>query len=117
MEGLSWSRLKVYSVSPASRVFGLLFKSFLLSDSPPCIKIGTRSVHVGSLSEVSKDTPNYNCTLLSIVTMLNTLNDRYFAGYAQTQANCNAMFDVCKRTFFEIGHANLDRYKKPPYKV
>ena len=52
-------------------------------------KIGTRSVHVGSLSEVSQDTPNYNCTLLSIVTMLNTLHDRYFAGYAQTQANCN----------------------------
>ena len=63
-------------------------------------KIGTRSVHVGSLSEVSQDTPNYNCTLLSIVTMLNTLHDRYFTGYAQTQANCNAMFDVCKRTFF-----------------
>ena len=35
-----------------------------------------------------QDTPNYNCTLLSIVTMLNTLHDRYFAGYAQTQANC-----------------------------
>ena len=64
-------------------------------------KIGTRSVHVGSLSEVSQDTPNYNCTLLSIVTMLNTLHDRYFTGYAQTQANCNAMFDVCKRTFFK----------------
>ena len=67
------------------------------------IKISTRSVHVGSLSEVSQDTPNYNCTLLSIVTMLNTLHDRYFAGYAQTQTNCNAMFDVCKRPFFEIG--------------
>ena len=65
------------------------------------VKIGTRSVHVGSLSEVSKGTPNYNCTLLSIVTMLNTLHDRYFTGYAQTQANCNAMFDVCKRTFFK----------------
>ena len=39
------------------------------------LKIGTRSVHVGSLSEVSQDTPNYNCTLLSIVTMLNTLHD------------------------------------------
>ena len=46
------------------------------------------------LSEVSQDTPNYNCTLLNIVTMLNMLHDRYFAGYAQTQANCNAMFDV-----------------------
>ena len=34
------------------------------------LAIGTRSVHVGSLSEVSQDTPNYNCTLLSIVTML-----------------------------------------------
>ena len=63
-------------------------------------KIGTRSVHVGSLSEVSQDTPNYNCTLLSIATMLNTLHDRYFAGYAQTQTNCNVMFDVCKRTSF-----------------
>ena len=61
------------------------------------LAIGTRSVHLGSLSEVSQ---GYNCTLLSIVTMLNTLHDRYFAGYAQTQANCNAMFDVCKRTFF-----------------
>ena len=30
------------------------------------LKIGTRSVHVGSLSEVSQDTQNYNCTLLSI---------------------------------------------------
>ena len=67
------------------------------------LKIGTRSVHVGSHSEVSQETPNYNCTLLSFVTMLNTLHDRYFAGYAQTLANCNAMFDVCKRTFFEIG--------------
>ena len=46
-------------------------------------KIGTHSVHVGSLNEVlSQGTPNYNCTLLSIVTMLNTLHDRYFAGYA-----------------------------------
>ena len=26
--------------------------------------------------------------------MLNTLHERYFAGYAQTQANCDAMFDV-----------------------
>ena len=69
-------------------------------------KIGTRSVHVGSLSEVSQDTPNYNCTLLSIVTMLNTLHDRYFAGYAQTQANCNAMFDVC------LLHASLDSVQK-----
>ena len=43
-------------------------------------KIGTPSVHVGSLSEVSRDTTNYNCTLLSIVTMLNTLYDRYLAG-------------------------------------
>ena len=33
--------------------------------------------------------------------MLNTLHDRYFAGYAQTQANFNATFDVCKRTFFK----------------
>ena len=65
------------------------------------LKIGTSSVHVGSLSEVSQDTFNYNCTLLSIVTMLNTLHDRYYAGYAQAQANCNAMFDVCKRTFFK----------------
>ena len=65
------------------------------------LKIGTRSVHVGSLSEVSQDTPNYNCTLLSIVTMLNTLHDRYFAGYAQTQANYSAMFDVCKGLFFK----------------
>ena len=30
--------------------------------------------------------------------MLNTLHDRYFAGYAQTQANCNAIFAVCKGT-------------------
>ena len=64
------------------------------------IKIGTRSIHVASLNEVSQGSPNYNCTLLSIVTMLNMLHDRYFAGYAQTQTNCNAMFDVCKRTSF-----------------
>ena len=64
------------------------------------LEIGTRNVHVGSLNEVSQGTPNYNCTLLSIVTMLNTLRDRYFAGYAQTQTNCKAMFDVCKRTSF-----------------
>ena len=63
-------------------------------------KIGTRSVHVGSLNEVSQGTPNYNCRLLSSVTMLNTLHDRYFAGYAQTQTNFNAMFDVCKGTSF-----------------
>ena len=63
-------------------------------------KIGTRSIHVDSLNVVSLSTPNYNCTLLSIVTMLNTLHDRYFTGYAQTQTNCNAMFDVCKRTSF-----------------
>ena len=28
------------------------------------LKIGTLSVHVVSLSKVSKDTPNYNCTSL-----------------------------------------------------
>ena len=28
------------------------------------IKIGTLSVHVDILSEVRKDTPNYNCTSL-----------------------------------------------------
>ena len=50
-------------------------------------KIGTHSVHLGSLSEVSRDTPNYNYTLLRIVTMLNTMYDRYFAGYAQALAN------------------------------
>ena len=47
------------------------------------LKIGTRSVHVGRLREVSQDTSNYNCTLLSIVAMLNTLHERYFSGYAQ----------------------------------
>ena len=87
------------------RNFPGIFQDFEqgLKSSNIVIKIGTRSVHVGSLSEVSQDTPNYNCTLLSIVTMLNTLHELYFAGYAQTQANCDAMFDVCKRTFFEIG--------------
>ena len=40
--------------------------------------------------------------------MLNTLHDRYFAGYAQTQANCNAMFDVC------LLHASLDSVQKNP---
>ena len=69
----------------------------------PYIKIDTHSVHVGSLNEVSQGTRNYNRTLLSIVTMLNTLHDRHFAGYAQTQTNCNAMFDVCQRTSFKIG--------------
>ena len=38
--------------------------------------------------------------------MLNTLNDRYFAGYAQTQASCNGMFDVC------LLHASLDSVQK-----
>ena len=33
-----------------------------------CLKIGTRSVHVGSLCEVSQDTPNYNCKSLRIMT-------------------------------------------------
>ena len=32
--------------------------------------------------------------------MLNMLHDRYFAGYAQTQADCNVMFDVYKKAFF-----------------
>ena len=32
--------------------------------SPKHKKIGTLSVHVGSLNEVSEDTPNYNCTSL-----------------------------------------------------
>ena len=54
-------------------------------------KIGTRSVHVGSLCEVSQDTPNYNCTSLRIMTMSNT-HDRNFAVYGQTQANCNVFF-------------------------
>ena len=55
------------------------------------IKIGTRSVHVGSLCEVSQDTPNYNCTSLRIMTMSNT-HGRNFAVYGQTQANCNIFF-------------------------
>ena len=55
------------------------------------IKIGTRSVHVGSLCKVSQDTPNYNCTSLRIMTMSNT-HDRNFAVYGQTQANCNVFF-------------------------
>ena len=42
-------------------------------------KIGTHSVHVGSLSKVSQDP----CVHL----------------YAQTQANCNALFDVGKKNF------------------
>ena len=54
-------------------------------------KIGTRSVHVGSLCKVSQDTPNYNCTSLRIMTMSNT-HDRNFAVYGQTQANCNVFF-------------------------
>ena len=54
-------------------------------------KIGTRSVHVGSLCEVSQDNPNYNCTSLRIMTMSNT-HDRNFAVYGQTQANCNVFF-------------------------
>ena len=29
--------------------------------------------------------------------------DRNIAGHAQTKAICNALFDVCKRTFLEIG--------------
>ena len=33
--------------------------------------------------------------------MLNRL-DRNLAGYAQTKAICNALFDVCKRAFLEI---------------
>ena len=33
--------------------------------------------------------------------MLNRL-DRTLAGYAQTKAICNALFDVCKRAFLEI---------------
>ena len=65
------------------------------------LEVGTRSVHVGIVSQVSQDTSNYNCTLLSIVTMLNTLHDRYLAGYAQIQVNCYAMFDVCKRTLLK----------------
>ena len=63
------------------------------------IKIGTRSVHVGSVSEVSQNTANYNYTSLSFVTMLNT-RDRNFAVYAQTQANCNVFFYVCKSDSF-----------------
>ena len=58
-------------------------------------KIGTLSVHVGSLSKVSKDTPNYNCMYIpiGIVTILNRC-DPSFAGYAETMAICNALFDV-----------------------
>ena len=66
-------------------------------------KIGTRSVHVGSLNEVSQGTPNYNCTLLTIVTMLNTLHDCYFAGYSQTQTNCKLCLVYAKGLLFEIG--------------
>ena len=62
-----------------------------LKHSLHCEKIGTRSVHVGSLCEVSQDTPNYNCTSLRIMTMSNT-HDRNFAVYGQTQANCNVFF-------------------------
>ena len=47
------------------------------------LKIGTRSVHVGSRSNVSKDAQNDNCASLGIVTTC----DRNFAGYAQTQPN------------------------------
>ena len=48
------------------------------------IKIGTLSVHVGSLSEVSQDTLKTQDPL-SIVTMLNRC-DCNFAGYAETKA-------------------------------
>ena len=34
--------------------------------------------------------------------MLNR-HDRNLAGYAQTKAICNALFDVCKMAFLEIG--------------
>ena len=34
--------------------------------------------------------------------MLNR-RDRNLAGYAQTKAICNVLFDVCKRAFLEIG--------------
>ena len=61
-------------------------------------KIDTRSVHVCSLCEVSKDTPNYTSLYISVVTMLNR-RDRNLAGYAQFKAICTALFDVCKRLF------------------
>ena len=52
---------------------------------------------MGSLSKVSKlHIP------ISIVTMLNR-RDLNLAGYAQTKAICNGLFDVCKRAFLEIG--------------
>ena len=54
-------------------------------------KIGTPSVHVGSLNEASQDTPNYNCISLRIVPISNT-HDGNFAGFDQTQANCNVFF-------------------------
>ena len=52
-------------------------------------KIGTLSVHVGSLSEVSQDTLKTQDPL-SIVTMLNRC-DCNFAGYAETKAIIFAM--------------------------
>ena len=53
------------------------------------IKIGTLSVHVGSLSEVSQDTLKTQ-DALSIVTMLNRC-DCNFAVYAETKAIIFAM--------------------------
>ena len=55
---------------------------------------------VGSLSEISRHSKLH--ISISIVTMLNGFN-RNLAGYAQTKAICNALFDVCKRAFLEIG--------------
>ena len=45
------------------------------------------NVHLGSLSEVTKDTPNYTSLHISIATMLNR-HDRNLAGYSQTKAIC-----------------------------
>ena len=39
----------------------LNISSQIMSRNKADIKIGTLSVHVGILSEVRKDTPNYNC--------------------------------------------------------
>ena len=48
--------------------------------------------------------------------MLNR-HDCNLAGYAQTKAICNALFDVCKRAFWTLVHANLDSVQKSPHKV
>lgn len=53
-------------------------QNFNITGEGPLPKIGTLGVHVGSLSVVNQDNPNYNCTFLSVVTLLKT-RDRNFA--------------------------------------